>query len=58
VPLVTNSFVVEGEVKLSLVGIPDTLSVTVIDDGLFVGIDAVFPIELRRSVVEGVVRND
>jgi hypothetical protein len=35
VPLVANSFVVEGEVEFPVEGITDTLSVTVIDVGLF-----------------------
>jgi hypothetical protein len=58
VPLVANSFVVKREVEFPLVGIPDTLPESVVNDRLFTLVDGMLPIELRRGVVEGVVGND
>jgi hypothetical protein len=58
VPLVANSFVVKREVEFPLVGVPDTLPESVVNDGLFTLVDGMFPIKMRWSVVEGVVGND
>jgi hypothetical protein len=55
VPLVASSFVVEGEIELSLVGVPNTLPVTVENQGFLPGVNGVLPVDSGWGVVQGVV---